>query len=394
MLHSAISNLKLRHKAALESSDARLRTLEEDAAANREYTDNLRRLVNDLTGDYEREAYGRRREVSLRLSFLGREESLAERFKRWLLRAHECLNKAGSPQASGEAFANVVKDAESLLVAFNGHPPQDEDVNSSLGRIIAAQAAVTVLQEELHRETRRRILLEQCLAGHRDILPQSNNLCSTSHSRGHSLTAGTLSWPSSPSARATLKSPTSAKFEKGFTTDGAARDRTSNDQVAPSAPKSNHVPPNTHGHGEYDTNSQLGSEGVAVGAPVNPMLTIDGVQSLEADGSQPITLLEPILETTVISASASPDDSEVADADDSTATGTQSERVIQVGKRDKGGKQPLSVASLSDTSESESIQVPSTTSRTNANISSTEAPFHRQKVENFHFGSFGTRQFT
>ena len=72
-----MEGMKARYTANAATLGAQINHLQKALETERRQSEKLRQALDDLTEDISREAYGRRREISLRLAFLGREESLA-----------------------------------------------------------------------------------------------------------------------------------------------------------------------------------------------------------------------------------------------------------------------------------------------------------------------------
>ena len=164
-----MDNLRTRHAATLATLNSQIEYLHKGIATERRQAEKLRDTLDELSEDISREAYGRRREVGLRLAFLAREEGLAENLRRWLRRSKESLDRL-SPEGDQvdaslrEAFAHMLDDAEELLESLNGQPSAGADSPVSLARVVAAQDAVATLTKELHIESDRRLSLQRRLA--------------------------------------------------------------------------------------------------------------------------------------------------------------------------------------------------------------------------------------
>lgn len=137
----------------------------------------MRRSLDDLSEDLSRESYGRRREISLRLAFISREESLAERLRRWTRKSQESLDRIFSQiqpteDASGlqsslcNVFHKAIQEAEALLESLNGQPSLTDDSPGSVARIVAAQEIVSSLTRELQVETDRRLQVASMVIQH------------------------------------------------------------------------------------------------------------------------------------------------------------------------------------------------------------------------------------
>ena len=127
----------------------------------------LRMALDDLSEEISRETYGRRREVTLRLAFLGREENLAEHLRRWHRKAREYHQRTSSLTDVEEVldvFGRALAESDDLLGALDGELHLEDLPAGSLARIIAARDAAGFLSQELQMETDRRMQLERYLA--------------------------------------------------------------------------------------------------------------------------------------------------------------------------------------------------------------------------------------
>lgn len=167
-----MDNLKSRHGATVNTLETQIETMQKSLAFERKQSETLRRALDELSEDISREAYGRRREISLRLAFLGREEGLAENLRRWLRKSKESFSRVLSKQPQPvdnsplvKSFERILHDADRLLESLNGvMPVEDDAAPGSVARILAAQNAVGTLTRELHHETSRRLEAERRLA--------------------------------------------------------------------------------------------------------------------------------------------------------------------------------------------------------------------------------------
>ncbi|KAI0050879.1 hypothetical protein FA95DRAFT_1603157 [Auriscalpium vulgare] len=171
-LQRALDNVKTRHAASTSTLHHRLSNLESSLASERRQAERLRNVLDEITEQLARESYGRRREVSLRLAVVGREDGLAEALRRWVRRARETLERPYEDQTLlHEAFDNVVEDAVQLLGMVDGddeasghvEDPAEHRGMGSIARILAAQDAVKTLVEELQVETEKRMEAERIL---------------------------------------------------------------------------------------------------------------------------------------------------------------------------------------------------------------------------------------
>ncbi|KIP08889.1 hypothetical protein PHLGIDRAFT_34766 [Phlebiopsis gigantea 11061_1 CR5-6] len=168
-LQQAMDNLRTRHTATLATLNSQIEYLHKEISSEHRQAEKLRDTLDELSEDISREAYGRRREVGLRLAFLAREEGLAESLRRWLRRSKESLERL-SPRANHddtglrEAFKHMLRDAEGLLESLNGQPSLAANSPVSLARLVAAQDAVATMTQELHVESETRLRLQRRLA--------------------------------------------------------------------------------------------------------------------------------------------------------------------------------------------------------------------------------------
>lgn len=166
-LQNALESLKVRHAATTATLNAQIDYLQRCLFAEKRMAERLRMALDDLSEDISRETYGRRREVTLRLACLGREENLAEHLRRWHRKAHEYYQGASSFTNVGEVldvFGKVLSESGGLLDVLDGELCLGDLPAGSLARIIAARDAADFLSQELQVETDRRMQLERYLA--------------------------------------------------------------------------------------------------------------------------------------------------------------------------------------------------------------------------------------
>jgi hypothetical protein len=145
----------------------------------------LRAALDDLNGDIAREAFGRRREVALRLSALAREERLAERLSRWRRRAMERQHHlpdgdGADPVSIGQSAVSVItdmlKDADEILVNLNGTTSDISERHSAgaVARAVLAEDMAMRVTAELEDEIRRwRALNASAIVGKTNKAPRS-----------------------------------------------------------------------------------------------------------------------------------------------------------------------------------------------------------------------------
>ncbi|EGN95848.1 hypothetical protein SERLA73DRAFT_19762, partial [Serpula lacrymans var. lacrymans S7.3] len=165
-LQKAMEALRARHAGTVNTLSAQINQLEHSLGVERRQAGRLRDALDELSFDIARETYGRRREISLRLALLAREESITEGLRRWSRRAQELFERSTSGQ-DGEitlrsSFERAVQDAEGLLDALDGGEFSLDGCSAgALARVVAARDAVSALTHELQAETERRMELEK-----------------------------------------------------------------------------------------------------------------------------------------------------------------------------------------------------------------------------------------
>ena len=153
----------------LSDTEARLHT---EMAENARLRDALEELGEELA----REAYGRRREVALRLALLAREEAVGGALRKWVRRAQEGIRRCTDTDNKMYApFERAVKDAESLLLTLDADLALDDEskVSGVLGRLILAKDAVMRMSEEVTVEMGRRVAAERRLSLGMEVLDEA-----------------------------------------------------------------------------------------------------------------------------------------------------------------------------------------------------------------------------
>lgn len=166
-LQNALECLKIRHAATTATLIAQIDYLQRCLFAEKKTVEKLRMALDDLTEDISRETYGRRREISLRLACIGREENLAEHLRRWHRKAHEYHRRASSLTSVDEVletFGRAITESDGLLDVLDCDMHLENLPAGSLARVIAARDAAGFLSQELQVETDRRMELEKYLA--------------------------------------------------------------------------------------------------------------------------------------------------------------------------------------------------------------------------------------
>lgn len=166
-LQNALESLKARHAATIATLNAQIDYFQRCLFAEKGTVERLRMALDDLTEEISRETHGRRRETSLRLACIGREENLAEHLRQWHGKARECHQRASSLTNAEEIldiFGRVIAESHSLLGVLDGDLYLEDLPAGSLARIIAARDVAGFLSQELQVETERRMELEKYLA--------------------------------------------------------------------------------------------------------------------------------------------------------------------------------------------------------------------------------------
>ncbi|EJT98487.1 hypothetical protein DACRYDRAFT_18102 [Dacryopinax primogenitus] len=194
-LRSTISTLQSRHSSTVQTLQLQLSQSQTSLARSERQVLALRSALDDVTQDVVVHSEGRRREVGLRLKLVGREE-------RWVGAVRRAVGRAGRELAQGKgkgkgkgkerAEGGEGEVLQRLLLALrevldevdgpcSSPSPSNADANptqpegkpykraaqavhmgtGALGRIVAAEQAVSGLVLELERETGRRMGLER-----------------------------------------------------------------------------------------------------------------------------------------------------------------------------------------------------------------------------------------
>ncbi|KAG1734339.1 hypothetical protein EDB19DRAFT_1639170 [Suillus lakei] len=165
-LQSTLTTLQTRHASTQHTLQSTINDTEARMHAYMAENARLRDALEELGEEVTREAYGRRREVALRLALLAREEALGEALRRWVRRAQEGIHRCTDADSQMYAtFERAVKDAESLLMALDAEVALEDRslVTGVLGRLVLAKDAVMRMSEEVGVEVGRRVAAERRL---------------------------------------------------------------------------------------------------------------------------------------------------------------------------------------------------------------------------------------
>ncbi|KAG2032202.1 hypothetical protein BDR03DRAFT_1015413 [Suillus americanus] len=166
-LQSTLMTLQTRHASTQHTLQSTINDTEARAHVHMAENARLRDALEELGEEVTREAYGRRREVALRLALLAREEALGEALRRWVRRAQEGTSRCTDTDSQMYAtFERAVKDAESLLMALDAEVALGDGslVTGVLGRLVLAKDAVMRMSEEVGVEIGRRVAAERRLS--------------------------------------------------------------------------------------------------------------------------------------------------------------------------------------------------------------------------------------
>ncbi|KAJ3854903.1 hypothetical protein EV368DRAFT_35906 [Lentinula lateritia] len=177
MLQNSLNTLKVRHSATIDTLSNQIANITTQLQSSQATSDKLRTTLDELGKDIMRESYGRRREIALRLKFVVREEALQEALGRWIRKGKELLNQEHE-HVSRQSLEKLLSDARAVYAVLDTPsasisplPPVSDLEYSpysaptgSLARIIAIEASVNSLVEELHLQISRRQELELAVA--------------------------------------------------------------------------------------------------------------------------------------------------------------------------------------------------------------------------------------
>ncbi|KAG7442497.1 uncharacterized protein BT62DRAFT_973724 [Guyanagaster necrorhizus] len=150
-LQASLVFMKERHAATVNTLNTQISVLSSQLEQSRANTEKLRLALDEVGGDVMREAFGRRREIALRLRMVAREESIEEWLRRWALRAEEGIGRGDD---ASMLLERMLRDAHGFAAGLDGP-------SETMGRIIVAENAVETLVEELRIQTARRLELEK-----------------------------------------------------------------------------------------------------------------------------------------------------------------------------------------------------------------------------------------
>ena len=165
-LQSTLSSLRTRHAATLSTLTSTSYSLASNLRSAEITIERLRTSLDELGRDIMKEAYGRRREVALRVKLLGREEKMLEGLRRWLRKGEEAVSDAENEAESRvrAALLGMTQDARILLESLDdGLVTDSTSLSGSLARVVLAQGLVEGLVEELKIETAKRMDLEKAI---------------------------------------------------------------------------------------------------------------------------------------------------------------------------------------------------------------------------------------
>ncbi|KAG1761554.1 hypothetical protein EDD22DRAFT_630053 [Suillus occidentalis] len=165
-LQSTLTTFQTRHASTQHTLQTTIHDTESRMHAHMAENARLRDALEELGEEVAREAYGRRREVALRLALLAREEALGEALRRWVRRAQEGIHRfADEDSQMYVTFRRAVKDAESLLMVLDAEVALEGgiEVTGVLGRLVLAKDAVMRMSEEVGAEIGRRVAAERGL---------------------------------------------------------------------------------------------------------------------------------------------------------------------------------------------------------------------------------------
>ncbi|KAL1679151.1 hypothetical protein EV122DRAFT_210561 [Schizophyllum commune] len=162
-LQRALAALKTRHQTTVDTLSAQLASASHQRRAAETTASRLRDALDELGRDAMREAFGRRREVSLRMQIIAQQEVIRGHLVRLVQSVGESMQKG---ETGMEVLSRLLQDAQGLVEQLDGEHVNANEGEISAGsaqRILAAQHAVDSLVEELQAETTRRIQLETLL---------------------------------------------------------------------------------------------------------------------------------------------------------------------------------------------------------------------------------------
>ncbi|KAG7097597.1 hypothetical protein E1B28_004933 [Marasmius oreades] len=169
-LQVSVNTLKTRHSATIDTLTSQIADISRQLYASEAAEGKLRTTLDELGKDIMREAFGRRREIALRLRLVSREQVLNDGLERLVRRLNEAFERQ---KLDADTLKRVLEDSRALLASVSGSDEITSEMGS-LARIVAAESAVHGLIEELRVEKEKRIFLETPLPMH-ETLPQNGS---------------------------------------------------------------------------------------------------------------------------------------------------------------------------------------------------------------------------
>lgn len=169
-LQVAVSSLKTRHAATLATLSTTSEMLTKALGEERTRVSQMRDVLDELTEDISRETFGRRREVSLRLRHVSREELLLESLTNWIRRAEDRYLRIASgnvaeqtPSSSLLSTYNVMMEEARNVLISSDYSESNDSNSESMSNVLLAEHLCSTLKSELEIETGKRLELAKRL---------------------------------------------------------------------------------------------------------------------------------------------------------------------------------------------------------------------------------------
>lgn len=157
LLQTALQTQKKRHAATVETLERQISSVTIVAERERGISERLRSALDEMTIEISRESFGRRREISLRLSLAERERKIAQMLEKWI----NSMEQKSPSQDEEDEHLRYISTAKQIQSAIHGSMDQTRAAEGEDPRIQMALAAVQDLSKELEAELSKRMLLQR-----------------------------------------------------------------------------------------------------------------------------------------------------------------------------------------------------------------------------------------
>ncbi|KAF9443210.1 hypothetical protein P691DRAFT_426898 [Macrolepiota fuliginosa MF-IS2] len=165
-LQTTLQTLTTRHTATLSSLTTQSHSLTHTLHTLESLNTRLLTSLDSMGNDLLKESFGRRQEIKLRIKLITREERIVEHLRRWLRKSEERQTHIDLR----ECLNQMIQDAKIILEDLDHPAPvpifqgREVPISGTLSRLVAVQATMDELLDQLQEERERRVALEDALA--------------------------------------------------------------------------------------------------------------------------------------------------------------------------------------------------------------------------------------